>query len=87
MFENMLDHKRITLALNVDYRDLLSEVRCQEIIYSGPVDAFFDYRFGQLPYRSLDFKFETHDCPVFQPGAVINYPNEHGTRESRSSST
>jgi UDP-galactopyranose mutase len=77
MFETMLDHKRITIALNVDYRDLLSEVRCKEVIYTGPIDMFFDYRFGQLPYRSLDFKFETHAVPVFQPAAVINYPNDH----------
>lgn len=77
MFENMLDHKRITIALNVDYRDLMSEIRCREMIYTGPVDAFFDYRYGKLPYRSLEFKFETHDKEVFQPGAVINYPNEH----------
>jgi UDP-galactopyranose mutase len=77
MFENMLDHKLITIALNVDYRDLLSEIRCREMIYTGPVDAFFDYRYGKLPYRSLEFKFETHDTEVFQPGAVINYPNDH----------
>jgi UDP-galactopyranose mutase len=77
MFENMLDHRGITIALNVDYRDLLSEVRCKEIIYTGPIDMYFDYRFGQLPYRSLDFKFETHDLPVYQAAAVINYPNDH----------
>jgi len=77
MFENMLDHKRITIALNVDYRDLLTEIKCGEVIYTGPVDAYFDYRYGKLPYRSLEFKFETHDTEVFQPGAVINYPNDH----------
>ncbi len=77
MFENMLDHKRITIALNVDYRDLLSEVKYGELIYTGPVDAFFDYRYGKLPYRSIEFKFETHDKEVFQPGAVVNFPNEH----------
>lgn len=77
MFENMLDHKRITIALNADYRELLEEIECREIIYTGPVDAYFDYRFGKLPYRSLEFRFETHDTEVFQPAAVINYPNEH----------
>ena len=47
------------------------------LIYTGPVDEFFDFRYGKLPYRSLDFKHETLNKPVFQPEAVINYPNEH----------
>jgi UDP-galactopyranose mutase len=77
MFERMLDHPNITIALNADYRDLVNEVRFEQMIYTGPVDSFFDYRYGKLPYRSLEFKFETHTTEVFQPGAVINYPNEH----------
>jgi UDP-galactopyranose mutase len=47
------------------------------MIYTGPVDQFFDYRYGKLPYRSLDFKHETINTPVHQPVAVVNYPNEH----------
>jgi len=77
MFERMLDHRNVTIVLNTDYADLLREVRCRETIYTGPIDAYFDYRFGKLPYRSLDFAFETHDRAVFQPGAVVNYPNDH----------
>ncbi|WP_437923487.1 UDP-galactopyranose mutase [Sorangium sp. So ce291] len=77
MFENMLDHKNIRILLNTDYRDIMNEVNFREMIYTGPVDAFFDFRYGKLPYRSIDFKFETHDKEVFQPGAVINYPNDH----------
>ena len=77
MFERMLDHPNITVALHVDYRDLVGEVSFREMIYTGPIDAFFDQRFGPLPYRSLEFAFETHDREVYQPGAVINYPNEH----------
>jgi UDP-galactopyranose mutase len=73
----MLDHPNITLALRADYRDLREEIACRSIIYTGPIDAYFEHRFGVLPYRSLEFEFETHDRPVFQPGAVINYPNEH----------
>ncbi len=46
-------------------------------MYTGPIDEFFDYRFGRLPYRSLDFQFETIDRPVFQDAPVINYPNEN----------
>lgn len=77
MFERMLDHPNISVVTNTDYRDLVSEVSFREMIYTGPVDAFFDHRYGKLPYRSLRFRFETHDREVFQPGAVINYPNEH----------
>jgi UDP-galactopyranose mutase len=77
MFERMLDHPNITLALRADYRELRSEVAYKELIYTGPIDAYFECAYGVLPYRSLEFTFETHDQPVFQPAAVINYPNEH----------
>ena len=45
------------------------------MIYTGPVDAFFDYRYGKLPYRSLEFRHETHRRRVFQEAPVVNYPN------------
>jgi UDP-galactopyranose mutase len=47
------------------------------MIYSGPIDEFFDFRFGKLPYRSLEFRHETHDRERFQSAAVVNFPNEH----------
>jgi len=77
MFENMLDHRNIRICLNTDYHELLNEVRYGRMIYTGAVDSFFDCCFGKLPYRSIDFKFETYDREVFQPGAVVNYPNDH----------
>lgn len=77
MFENMLDHPNITIVLNADYHDLANEISYREMIYSGPVDEFFDFRYGKLPYRSLQFKHETHDVEVFQQNSVVNYPNEH----------
>jgi UDP-galactopyranose mutase len=77
LFERMLDHRLIRLALGADYRDVAREVRFRELIYTGPIDAFFDYRFGPLPYRSLRFRFETHDVARFQAAAVINHPNDH----------
>ena len=46
------------------------------MIYTGPIDEFFECRYGKLPYRSLSFRFETHDIPQIQPVAVINYPND-----------
>jgi UDP-galactopyranose mutase len=47
------------------------------MVYTGPVDEYFDFEFGKLPYRSLEFRFETYDEPVHQPAPVVNYPNEH----------
>ncbi len=77
MFENMLDHPNIHLELGVDYRDVLKRVQFRELIFSGPVDEYFDYRFGKLPYRSLRFQHETLNTERLQPVAVVNYPNEH----------
>jgi len=77
MFENMLDHPNITISLSTDYRDVMHDARYGELIYSGPVDEFFDYRFGPLPYRSLQFLHETVDREQFQPAPVVNYPNDH----------
>ena len=76
MFEKMLDHPNIKVLLNADYHEIEHEFRFREMIYTGPVDAFFDYRYGKLPYRSLEFKHETHDKETFQPAPVVNYPNE-----------
>lgn len=76
MFEKMLDHPNIKVLLNCDYREIKDELPYREMIYTGPVDSFFDYRYGKLPYRSLEFKHETHDVPVFQEAPVINYPND-----------
>jgi UDP-galactopyranose mutase len=76
MFEKMLDSPNIKIMLNCDYREIVKEVPFREMIYTGPVDAFFDYCYGKLPYRSLEFKHETHDTEVFQPAPVVNYPNE-----------
>ncbi|HEX2515526.1 MAG TPA: UDP-galactopyranose mutase [Chloroflexota bacterium] len=75
MFERMLSHPNITLRLGTDYRELLGRVSYKEMIYSGPIDEYFGYRFGKLPYLSLDFKFETHDKPYHLPAAVVNYTN------------
>ncbi|HEX2980496.1 MAG TPA: UDP-galactopyranose mutase [Anaerolineaceae bacterium] len=77
MFERILDHPRIKIMVNTDYREILGLVPFREMIYTGPVDEYFDYCFGKLPYRSIDFKFESFDQEWQQPVAVINYPNEH----------
>lgn len=77
MFENMLDSPNIKVMLNCDYREIENEISYREMIYTGPIDAFFDFRYGQLPYRSLFFKHETHDAEKFQEAPVVNFPNDH----------
>ncbi|HEX2089181.1 MAG TPA: UDP-galactopyranose mutase [Actinomycetota bacterium] len=76
MFQRILDHPRIKLMLNTDYREIASFMPYKEVVYTGPIDEFFDHRLGQLPYRSLEFRFETIETNVAQPAPVINYPNE-----------
>ena len=77
MFERMLAHPNIRILLNTDYRDIVEEVKHRELIFTGPIDEFFHYRYGKLPYRSLHFDHQTHDRPLYQPAPVVNYPNEH----------
>src|SRR6185436_6184654 len=67
MFERMLAHRNIKIMLNTDYREIASLIPHREVIYTGPIDEFFDNRFGKLPYRSLDFKFETLNKEWHQP--------------------
>src|SRR4051812_23685350 len=76
MFERMLDHPNIRILLNADYKEIMRYFRSSQLVYTGPVDAYFDYCHGRLPYRSLKFKLETHNTPVFQPAPVVNYPND-----------
>ena len=76
MFEKILDSPNIKVMLNCDYREIAEEFSFREMVYTGPIDEFFDYRYGKLPYRSLEFKHETKDTETYQPAPVVNYPNE-----------
>jgi len=77
MFERMLDHPNIRVMLNTDYADIKDEVRFRELIFTGPIDEYFDYCYGKLAYRSLKFEHRTYDCEKYQSSAVVNFPNEH----------
>lgn len=77
MFERMLNQPNIKLMLNTDYREIQEHIPFREMIYTGPIDEFFDQRFGKLPYRSLDFRFETHHTERVQQVGTINYPNDY----------
>jgi UDP-galactopyranose mutase len=76
MFSKMLSHKNIKVMLNTDYKEIIDMIPHESLIFTGPVDEYFDYCYGKLPYRSLEFKFETIDREVFQPTGTVNYPNE-----------
>lgn len=76
MFERMLDHPNIERMLGTDWRDVEGEVEAGHVVYTGPIDEYFDFRFGKLPYRSLRFEHRTVDEERFQPVATVNYPDE-----------
>jgi UDP-galactopyranose mutase len=75
MFNNMLDHPNIDVLLSTDYRDVMDEIDAGHVIYTGPIDEYFDWKHGKLPYRSLRFRHEVKDQEWFQPVAVVNYPH------------
>lgn len=87
LFENLLSHPNIKVVLNTDFKDIVTiennkfymdgEEFKGKVIYTGMIDELFDYRFGELPYRSVDMRFESIDKEYFQEAATVNYPNEH----------
>jgi UDP-galactopyranose mutase len=77
MFERMLSHPNIKVMLNADYREVQQAISFDRMIYTGPVDEFFEFRLGKLPYRSLSFRHETKSVRNFQAVGTVNYPNEH----------
>jgi UDP-galactopyranose mutase len=84
LFERLLEHPNIAVELGIDAKSLLTVVDDKTvlfkgrpftgvIVFTGQVDEFFDLRFGRLPYRTLDFAFETHDVDFYQTAAVVNF--------------
>ena len=87
LVKNMLNHKNIKLLLNTDFKEVM-ELRGEQtylfrkkfkgqLIYTGQLDELFDKKFGTLPYRSIDMKYETVDTEIFQSAPVVNYPNNY----------
>lgn len=77
MVKNMISHPNIGILLKTDYREIVDSIRFDRLVYTGPIDYFFDYMHGKLPYRSLWFRFETLEMETFQPVAQVNYPNDY----------
>ena len=87
LFNNMLDHPNIKLLLNTDFKEVV-EINSDKkslklfgneyhgnVIFTGCIDELFDYKLGQLPYRSIDFEFETLHQKKYQDATTVNYPN------------
>lgn len=75
MVEKMLDHPNIEVKLNTDFFDKKDEYlnNFDKVVYTGMIDKFFDYKLGELEYRSLRFETEEKDIGNYQGNAVINY--------------
>jgi len=78
LFKKMLSHAGIDIRLGVDYASIRGQLEVDLTVYTGPIDAYFDYRFGKLPYRSLEFEHIHHpELTHYQPVGTVNYPNDH----------
>lgn len=76
MFEAMVDHPNITVETGVEWDDIRGETVFDHVVYTGPIDDYFDARYGSLPYRSLKFRHETHEREWFQSVGTVNHPSE-----------
>jgi UDP-galactopyranose mutase len=77
MFTRILDHELIDVSVGVEYVDVKDEVDYSHLVWTGPIDELYGYRFGKLQYRSLDFEFRsqpTRNLGLVQPACVVNYP-------------
>ena len=89
LFQNMLNHPNIKIMLNTNFKEIiqidqktkkiyfLNQEFKGKLIFTGMIDELFDYRFGELPYRSVDMKFETIEKEYYQEAATVNYPNDY----------
>lgn len=77
MFEKMLDNPLITVQLNTPFDAIKDKIKYERLFYTGPIEEFFGYRFGKLPYRSLDIQFVTYDMEKYQNAPVVNYPENY----------
>ncbi|WP_024787494.1 UDP-galactopyranose mutase [Lebetimonas sp. JH369] len=89
LFQKMLNHPNIKIMLNTDFREVfkidqdtkkiyfLNQEFKGRLIFTGKIDELFDYKFGELPYRSVRMKFETLEKEYYQEVATVNYPNNY----------
>ena len=75
LIRKMLDHPNIEIRLNTAFNDYSEKY--DRLFYTGSIDELLNYKYGTLPYRSVNFRFEEHDCEFYQSHACINYPNNY----------
>ncbi len=77
MMENMLKHPLIKVSLNKDFKDFTNVDKYDKIYYTGAIDEYFNYKYGQLPYRSINLDFQKFNTEYYQSNSVINYPENY----------
>lgn len=77
MCEKMIENSNINLMLKTDYKDVINDITYEKLIYTGPIDYYFDYCYGELLYRSIRFEFETYEMDSFQPTASSRFPQDY----------
>ena len=74
LFGAMLDHPNIRVLTGTSFANVRKVIEYSHLVFTGPIDEYFDHRFGKLPYRSLNFVHETLSEQQFQPVATVNFP-------------
>ena len=77
IFDKLLDNRGIRIMLNTRFEDIKDQVQYDHLIFTGPIDLYFDFKFGKLPYRSLDFEWTHIDKEYYQEVGVVNFPNDY----------
>lgn len=77
MCKTMANNPNIKFMLNTDYKEVIGDIDRDILIYTGPIDYYFDYCYGELLYRSVRMVFETHDCESYQPAPSTRYPQDY----------
>lgn len=77
MCQRMIDHPKIKVMINTDYKEVIADIEYEKLIYTGPIDYYFDYKFGKLKWRSIKFIFETYDKESYQPTASTRWPMDY----------
>lgn len=75
IFNKMVQHANIKIEMAVDYKKTINNYSYKNLFYTGPLDYFFDYKFGRIKYRRIECKFIKHSVSSYQKSSVINYPN------------
>lgn len=77
LMQKMIDHENIRVMTSTNFTSMKDYIQYNKLIYTGPMDEFFDFKYGPLPYRGIRFKFKSYAQKWVLPVGVVNYPNDH----------